>query len=194
MKVQLEKSFPLPASAEAAWTLLQDMEAMAACMPGARLSERVDDSHYKGTVTVKMGPAGLVFRGEMELRDVDPLARSLRMLGRGTDNTGTSGAALDLHARIEEESPISCRLVGTSELSVSGKAAAFGGRLIQGVADQVLQQFAANFAQRLPTTPAALPDTDVPAPVPVAAELNAFAMAWAMVREWAQHVFPARRA
>lgn len=195
MKVQLEKAFALPASADAAWTLLQDMEAVAACMPGARLTERVDDSHYKGTVTVRMGPATLAFKGELELREVDPAARSLRMLGRGTDSTGTSGAAMDLQARIEEAGPAACRLVGTSEVSVSGKAAAFGGRLMQGVADQVLQQFVANFAQRLPVVSTVTAEAE-PAPQqpPTARELNVFALAWAMVREWAQHVFPARRA
>ena len=38
MKVQIEKSFPLAASADAAWTLLQDLEAVAECMPGARIT------------------------------------------------------------------------------------------------------------------------------------------------------------
>jgi carbon monoxide dehydrogenase subunit G len=193
MKVQLEKSFALAAGADAAWALLQDMEAVAACMPGARLTERVDEHRYKGTVTVKMGPASMAFRGELELREVDPAARTLRMLARGTDQTGSSGAAMDLHARIEEVSAGSCRLVGSSEVSVSGKAAAFGGRLMQGVADQVLQQFAANFAQKLPTTATAAPLPQAEAAAQ-ARELGVFALAWAMVREWAQHVFPARGA
>ena len=63
MKVELEKSFPLPAPAEAAWALLQDVEAVAGCMPGARITERVDATHYKGTVTVRLGPSSMAFRG-----------------------------------------------------------------------------------------------------------------------------------
>ena len=195
MKVQLERAFPLPATAASAWALLQDLEAVAGCMPGARITQRVDATHYKGTVAVKLGPASLSFRGEVEVKEFDPDARMLRLLGRGTDTTGTSGAAMDLQARIEAVDAASCRLLGTSEVSVSGKAAAFGGRLMSGVADQVLQQFVANFAQRLPVVSSVTAEAE-PAPQqpPTARELNVFALAWAMVREWAQHVFPARRA
>src|SRR3954454_4536596 len=56
MKVQLEKCFAIPASADTAWTLLQDIERVAGCMPGAKITERIDDRHYKGTVSVKFGP------------------------------------------------------------------------------------------------------------------------------------------
>ena len=72
MKVQLEKSYPMPASADAAWALLQDIEGVAGCMPGAKITERIDDAHYKGTVAVKVGPASLSFRGEVEVRGSMP--------------------------------------------------------------------------------------------------------------------------
>jgi carbon monoxide dehydrogenase subunit G len=199
MKVQLEKSFPLPGPAEAAWALLQDVEAVAGCMPGARITERVDDRHFKGTVAVKMGPASMNFRGEVEVRQIEPATRSLHLLGHGTDSTGTSGAAMDLRARVESVDAASCRLVGTSEVSVSGKAATFGGRLMSGVADQVLQQFAANFAQRLPVVApteagAAATGAQAAQPLPAAPPLNGLALLWAMVRDWFHHLFGARRA
>lgn len=199
MKVQLEKSFPLPGPAEAAWALLQDVEAVAGCMPGARITERVDDRHFKGTVAVKMGPANMNFRGEVEVRDIEPATRSLHLLGHGTDSTGTSGAAMDLRARVEAVDAASCRLVGTSEVSVSGKAAAFGGRLMSGVADQVLQQFAANFAQRLPAVAPAEAAVEgaqpaQPQPQPASPPLNGLALLWALVRDWFHHLFGARRA
>ncbi|MEJ8835824.1 SRPBCC family protein [Ramlibacter sp. AN1133] len=220
MKVQLEKSFALAGPAAAAWVLLQDLEAVAACMPGARITERVDERHVKGTVTVKLGPASLVFRGEVEVKDVDDAARSLFLVGRGTDTTGTSGAAMDLRAHIEEEGSTACRLVGAAEVSVSGKAATFGGRMMSAVADQVLQQFAANFAEKLrsvpvppqaeaipepaaaradgaaPATPAALSAAAaaVPATPAAARELNGLALLWAVFRDWLHQLFPARRA
>ena len=92
MKVEIEKSFPMPGSAEIAWTFLQNIEAVAACMPGAKITERLPDGGFKGTVSVKVGPATMSFRGEVEVRDIDPGTKSLRLLGKGTDSTGTSGA------------------------------------------------------------------------------------------------------
>jgi len=195
MKVELEKSFPLPAPAEAAWALLQDVEAVAGCMPGARITERVDATHYKGTVTVRLGPASMAFRGEVEVKEVDAAARALRLAGRGMDSTGTSGATMDLHARVEAVDAASCRLLGRSEVSVSGKAATFGGRLMQGVAEQVLQQFVANFAQRLPAVPDVAAGDGAAAPVPPPQrELNGLALAWAMLRDWLRQLFGTRRA
>ncbi len=51
MKVQIDKTYPLPCSAEIAWEFLQNIEAVAACMPGARITERIVADRYTGTVT-----------------------------------------------------------------------------------------------------------------------------------------------
>ncbi len=76
-------------------------------------------------------------------------ARSLRLLGKGTDSTGSSGASMNLAARIEAAEGGLCTLVGVSELSMSGKAAAFGGRMMSAVADQILKQFIDNFSAQV---------------------------------------------
>ena len=165
MKVEIEKSFPMPASAELAWEFLQNIEAVAACMPGAAITERTNPKQFKGTVSVRFGPATMAFRGEVELTHIDPAARTLRLLGKGIDSTGTSGASMELTARVEDTGAAST-LVGHSEVSMSGKAAAFGGRMIGAVADQVLSQFAANFAARVAALAASRPPgapTSVPA-------------------------------
>jgi carbon monoxide dehydrogenase subunit G len=151
MKVRLEKTFALPGSAQTAWGLLQDIDGVAGCMPGAKISERIDAQHFKGTVSVKLGPASMSFRGEVEIRSIDPDSKTLRLVGKGTDTTGSSGASMDLTARVEAIDAAACNLVGTSEVSMSGKAAAFGGRMMDSVADQLLKQFAANFAARVRT-------------------------------------------
>jgi uncharacterized protein len=184
MKVRLEKTFPVPASADAAWALLRDVESVAACIPGAKVVERVDEGRYKGTVAVKLGPAALTFRGEFEVRDVDPAARSLRIVAKGTDTTGTSGAAMELAARIEPDGA-ACRLGGVSEMSMSGKAAAFGGRVVNSVADQVLDQFARNFAARASALAASQPP-----PAQPAEELSGFSIAWSAFKAWLRSIFP----
>jgi carbon monoxide dehydrogenase subunit G len=178
MKVQLSRAFALPASADAAWSVLQDMAAVASCMPGAQITERVDATHYKGTVSVKVGPASLSFRGEIEVKRVDAASRTLRLYAKGTDTTGGSGASMDLTARVDALDANACNLVGESEVSMSGKAAAFGARMIGPVSDQVLGQFAANFAARLQAAP---PPGDAP--------LNALGLMWAIVKGWFRSMF-----
>ncbi|MHB9833236.1 SRPBCC family protein [Paraburkholderia terrae] len=208
MKVVLDKAFPLAASAHSAWQLMQDIEAVAACMPGAKITERVDDTHYKGTITVRLGPATMSFKGDIEVLALDPAARSLHLLGKGTDATGGSAATMDLTAAVEPTGA-ACTLTGRSEVAMSGKAAALGGRLMAPASEQLLKQFVANFAARLDAmqdtqatsaetaqTQAAQGgtaiDSEVTAPVAraatpppaQAAELNGFAFIWAMIRDW----------
>jgi carbon monoxide dehydrogenase subunit G len=200
LKVQINKTYPMPCSPEIAWNFLQDLEAVAGCMPGAKITERLDAGRYKGTVAAKVGPVTMSFRGEVELRDVDATARTLRLLGKGTDSTGSSGASMTLVARVDAAPGGLSALVGVSELSMSGKAAAFGGRLIDTVADQILQQFADNFSNRVKDLqaerPAVVPGgRGAPATDPGqnrtagAGELNLLALAWAIVRGWLRGLF-----
>jgi carbon monoxide dehydrogenase subunit G len=190
MKVQLSRTFPLPASADTAWAQLQDIAAVASCMPGAKITERVDETHYKGTVAVKVGPASLSFRGDIEVRGMDATARTLRLFAKGTDTTGTSAASMDLTARIDALDAQSCNLAGESEVSMSGKAAAFGSRLMGPVSDQVLNQFAANFAARLQAMPVQGAQAQSAAtPAPEAKPLNALSLMWAIVKGWFRSAF-----
>jgi carbon monoxide dehydrogenase subunit G len=206
MKVQLEKTFALPASADTAWKLLQNIEAVAGCMPGAKITERIDAQHYKGTVAVKFGPASMSFRGELEVIELEPATRTLHLIGKGTDSTGGSGASMDLTARVEAVDAASSNLLGSSEVSMSGKAAAFGGRMMNTVADQVLKQFADNFAIRTRALQAeiAAPPADTlnaesgkrassTAPPPPT-QLNGLALIWVVIKDWLRSLFTAKRA
>jgi carbon monoxide dehydrogenase subunit G len=198
MKVQIDKSYSMPCSAEAAWKFLRNLEAVAACMPGAKLTERLAEGRYKGTVTAKVGPATMSFRGEVEMKDVDPAAHSLRLLGKGTDSTGSSGASMDLVARIEAAGAGACNLVGSSEISLNGKAAAFGGRMMNTVADQILKQFAENFAAQVgahassggpPGAVGGSADAAALATKAPTGDLNVLALAWAIFRDWLRGLF-----
>jgi len=200
MKVQLDKTFPLPSSPAIAWEFLQNVEAVAACMPGANLTEQVGENHHKGTVTVRMGPATMSFRGEVEVQDIDPTAQSLRLIGKGTDSTGNSGVSMNLLARIEAVDGGLSQLVGSSEVSVSGKAAAFGGRMMNSIADKILLQFADNFAAEIaalqePGSGAAdTGDGTQKAAARRATELNALALAWAVFKDWLRSLFSKKKA
>ncbi len=196
MKVQLDKTFPMPGSPAIAWEFLQNIEAVAGCMPGAQLTERVDENHHKGTVTVRFGPVTMSFRGEVEVQDVDAATQTLRLIGKGTDSTGNSGVSMNLLARIDAADGGMSELVGSSEVSMSGKAAAFGGRMMNSVADKILLQFADNFAAQVAAlaeqcSGAADTGDGSPSSAPASRgnELNALALGWAVFRDWLRGLF-----
>jgi len=189
MQVNLEKSFPLEASPAAAWSVLQDIEAVAGCMPGAELTEKVDDSHYKGQVRVKVGPASATFKGDIEVRGLDPGERELHLFGKGADTKGTSTASMELTARVRDAEG-GAELVGTSQVTVSGKMASFGGRMMNQVSEQILKQFGANFADRaLAAGEGADAGEAAERVAQQPRELNGLALAWSVVVGFIKSLF-----
>ena len=201
MKVTIDKAFPIPAAPQATWSVLSDIEAVASCMPGAKITGRVDDTRYNGTVAVKVGPASLSFKGEIEVLSLDAAAKTLHLIAKGKDSTGASAATMDLTASVADGEGGASVLKGVCESSVSGKAAAFGGRLMNSVADQILDQFAANFAAKVAAagpaaTAAGAPPSSAPAAPAADAqpqELNGLALAWGAFTSWLRGLFGAKR-
>ncbi|MEI6027137.1 MAG: SRPBCC family protein [Betaproteobacteria bacterium] len=145
MEVKLDKQYPLEVSVEQAWAVLSDIRAVGGCMPGAQITEQLDDTHYKGTVKTKVGPASMQFGGEIEVLGVDAAAYAMQMVGKGADRGGSS-ASMKLSAHIEPgATPQTSVLVGQATVTVSGKLAQFGSRLLVPVSDAMLAQFADNF-------------------------------------------------
>lgn len=205
MEFRLDKRYALPVGLDAAWAVLSDVRATAACLPGAAITEQLDDTHYKGLVKTKVGPAMMNFAGEVEVLTLDAGEHRLQMVGKGADKAGSS-ASMNLSARLEPgDSPGSSTLVGEATVSVSGKLAQFGSRLLVPVSDAMLAQFVANFGQAaaaLQPAPAAASDAqddspEPPPPTPAAPppprELNALALLWTVFKRWLADLFGRRR-
>jgi len=198
MEVKIDKRYPLDVDPARAWQVLRDVKSVAGLMPGAAITEQIDDTHYKGNVKVKVGPANAAFAGDIEVLALDESAMKLQMLGKGADRSGSS-ASMDLSATIEPgDSPATSVLAGQAVVAVNGKFAQFGSRLMVPVSEMLLAQFVDNFraaAAALPGADATGPATaDAAAPAPsspptVAApapshEINALAMMWSLVKGW----------
>lgn len=187
----------MPVSAEASWRLLRDIEAVAGCMPGAKITGRTDETHYQGAVTARVGPATLSFEGTIEVLELDSASRTLRMIGKGSDRSGASAASMDLTARIESAPDGNSVLEGRSEVSLTGKAATFGGRMIGPVSDQILKQFAANFAKRLQEAQSgeageAASLAHEAGDAQAQPSLNALALLWGVVKDALRRLFGRR--
>ena len=191
MDIKIDKRFELVATVEQAWTVLADVHAVAACMPGASITETVDATHFLGQVKSKVGPAVMSFAGTIEVLQLDASTRTLQMLGKGADRGGSS-ASMDLTARIEPGASAGAAvLVGQATVSVSGKLAQFGSRLLVPVSDAMLDQFAANFgaaAAAAATAAGSRAAAPVASAAP-AAELNALGLMWTVFKSWLARLF-----
>ncbi|MBO1256151.1 carbon-monoxide dehydrogenase large subunit [Alteromonas sp. 5E99-2] len=140
----VHKEFTIKASADDGWTILQDISLLAGCFPGGRVTEKVDDSNFIAVVEISIGPITMKFDGKITVLKMDDNTRSMQISGSGQDSKGTSSAEMNLTAEIVETSD-GFDLVGDATFKVRGKLAAFGGRMIGQVADQMLNQFGVRY-------------------------------------------------
>jgi carbon monoxide dehydrogenase subunit G len=193
MQVTLDKSYPIKAPLAACWSILSDVTDLATCMPGAAITEKTDETHYKGSVKVKVGPATAAFAGEIELLAIDASAFSIKLMGKGSDKGGSS-ASMELTATLQAGPDGTTNLLGKADVIVNGKFAQFGGRMMTSVSDMILAQFAGNFEIKAmalaPAASAAASDAAAPAAAPAAVtELNGLAIAWMLVKNFFSGLF-----
>lgn len=197
MQVKLNKIFPLDGSVDDAWQILKDIEAVAGCMPGAEITEAVDENNFKGNVKVKVGPMHVAFSGDIEVQGIDAGERRIHLIASGQDNKGTSSASMDLTARLRESGPGATELTGDAGVTVNGKLANFGGRMMTQVSDQILGQFADNFREKLaavaPAGGSGEPAAEAPVAPPEVREINGLRLAWDALIGWIKSFFTGKK-
>jgi hypothetical protein len=154
--VEFDNSFEVPLPPVQAWPVLMDIRRIAPCMPGAELTEVVDDKTYKGRVGVRLGPVALTFAGTVTFEEIDNANHSARVKAQGTDAKGRGGANAAATFRLDPSAGGSKVLVHT-DLSLSGAVAQYGRGvgMIQATAAQIINQFAANLKAQLAAAPSA---------------------------------------
>lgn len=125
-----------------------DLERVAACMPGARLLGRTADDTYDGEVTVKVGPLGAAYAGQLRLLEVDRDQRRLTLRAKGREKSGAGNADAYVVAQLHADGD-GTRVDISTDLTVRGKVAQFGRGVIGDVADRIMQTFASNVEQLL---------------------------------------------
>lgn len=167
--MQIENHFEMSMPPAAAWPLLMDVPQTAACFPGASMIEAVDADHYKGRVTVKLGPLTMVFAGNLRIEARDDAtfcalvkAHWNEMKGRGNANTTTRFA---LHAAGE-----GTRVTMHSELALAGQVAQYGRGV--GMISAISAQLIADFARNLRVRVVAAGQGDAPAAGSAAAPIS----------------------
>jgi carbon monoxide dehydrogenase subunit G len=180
--VEFDNSFEVPLPPGEAWPLLMDIRRIAPCMPGAELTEVVDDKTYKGKIAVRLGPVALAFAGVITFEQLDNANHRARVAAQGSDAKGRGGANASASFRLEPTAG-GCKVLVHTDLALSGAVAQYGRGvgMIQATAAQIMGQFAKNLGAMVaqqggaaasappvagPTEHAALPAGPPAAPAP----------------------------
>ena len=149
MAIKIEKSFQVPEPADQVWKVISDPRSVGSCVPGARITEAVDEKTYKGVIKIKLGASVTDYKGEAHIERLDDQAQEIEIIGKGQDVRGKGGATMKLTAKVRALPESGTEVATISELNVIGILAQMGGRMIQEVANQIFEEFTKNLRRQL---------------------------------------------
>jgi carbon monoxide dehydrogenase subunit G len=158
----------------AVFATLLDVERVAGCMPGSKLTGRVDDSTYSGEVKVKVGPLGVSYTGTVKFLSVDSSARVAVLKASGREQHGQGNADAHVTARVLPDGAGS-RVAIETDLMIRGKVAQFGRGVIGEVSQRLIDQFAQNVEKSF-TTNGSAPAAAATAPAAEAPALDGLSL------------------
>jgi len=131
------------------WSFLSNPRRVVTCVPGAQITEALDERRYVGTVTVKVGPMISSYKGELVLEVLDNKNYVIELVGKGQDSKGKGSASMKMVARMRALPLGGTEVIGSSELTITGLMAQFGSRVVEEVSNQMFMQFTENIQKKL---------------------------------------------
>ena len=147
--LRIEERFELDAHPDEAWAYLTQPERIVVCLPGAELTEVVDERNYAGGVKVKLGAVAMDYQGTVEFTEVDHEQRVIRMEGKGRERRGGGTVTLAMEGTVHELEGGRCEVTVVADIQLAGKIVRFGRGMIQAVTAQIFKKFTACLAAEL---------------------------------------------
>ncbi len=144
----IKTDFDVAQPVDKVWHFFDDIPQVAACLPGAELTEDLGDDKYKGKVAVRMGPVKLEFAGTAEIKERDDAGKRIVVDAAGADEKGRGQAAMLLTARLTQVAG-GTKVSVDQDLQLQGAAAQYGRGMISDVTTVLMRDFAANMQRRI---------------------------------------------
>ena len=168
--MQLNDEIRIEAPREQVYAALNDPEILRKSIPGCEEIEQVSETELIATVVTKIGPIKARFKGQVTLSDLNP-PNSYTISGRGKG--GSAGFAKGGAKIVLEEDGGATVMRYEVEIDVGGKLAQLGGRLIEGTAKKLADDFFTRFKEEVTGPGDEAADVTVPAPIGEEARIGA---------------------
>ena len=142
MAVEIRETFRVAAPIDAVWRFVMDPNKVAGCMPGAKLDEVVDERTFEGSIKVKVGAITTSYKGRVQLTDVDERAHKVQMSAEGRETSGGMAKGT-MHSTLQSLSDGQTEVSIEASVDLTGRIMQVGRGMIQGVSQQLFQQFVA---------------------------------------------------
>lgn len=138
--MELDHDFTVPVPVDQAWSVLLDVERVAACMPGATL-DSVEGDEFKGRMKVKVGAMTITYRGSARIVSADESSRTVTLEASAKEARGSGTAAATVQAHLHDEGGTT-RVTVHTKLNVTGRPAQFGRNILSEVGSKIISRFA----------------------------------------------------
>ena len=145
----ITNEFEVAEPVDQVWQFFQNIPQVAACLPGAQLTEDLGDDKYKGTVAVRMGPVRLQFAGIADITERDEAAKRLVVQASGADEKGRGQANMVVTATLTRTNRGTTQVDVVQDLQLAGAAAQYGRGMISDVSAILMRDFATNMQGRI---------------------------------------------
>jgi uncharacterized protein len=139
--MQLENSFPVSAPPDQVFSYLLDINKVVGCVPGAELTEVVDQSTFKGKVKVKVGPITVAYSGTARISERNDAERVATLSAEGRETTGPGSARATAQMRVQSADQGSVVTI-TTDYHVAGRVAQFGRGVMEDVSKRLVGEMA----------------------------------------------------
>ena len=147
MEVKAEKQLKLNQNPDMVWKMMIDPSFMVKSVPGAELTELLDDRNFNGKISLKIGPVTAKFNGEAEFTKLVEEDYELTLEGKGLDTSGKGGANMTMNIKLAPIDDGGTEMKSSMSLSITGRLAQFGGRMIVAVNNKMFDQWATSFTE-----------------------------------------------
>ena len=149
MEVKAEKNLKLNQDPDMIWKCMIDPSFMVKSVHGAELTEQLDERNFKGKISIKIGPVTTKFNGEAEFTKLEEADYELTMEGKGLDTSGKGGANMTMNIKLSTLEEGGTEMQSSMSLSLTGRLAQFGARMIVAVNNKMFDQWAKSFTELL---------------------------------------------
>ena len=139
----IQNGFTVAAPSDFLWSYLLDVEKIAPCMPGAELTEIVDDHNWKGKLVSKFGPVTLTFAGTVTIESRDDVAHRVVLTAKGMEQKGKGAANAKVTSWLEPGPTEDATVVKMeADITLTGAAAQLSRGLLPEISKKLTQTFA----------------------------------------------------
>ena len=139
----IENEFTVAAPIDFLWNYLLDVEKIAPCMPGAELTEVVDDKNWKGKLNAKFGPVSMAFAGTVTIESRDDVAHRVVLSAKGMEQKGKGAANAKVTSWLEPGPSDGVTTVKMeADITLTGAAAQLSRGLLPEISKKLTQTFA----------------------------------------------------